>query len=595
MLLNFLPLLLPLAVLLPGAHKQARAATGLTVNFGNTGVQRLAYNGAVLEDLSVFSGDGFHIGHMKATDLNGNLLTGGQYTWGESNAGRSWNPVNETWTYLFSWGKICAQLVQLGNKLDMNVTTVNNAGSGIVFDGATVYPFVLHFPQLPMGFVNPSYEQLAFNTTGPSVTVADFGAGEVAAVNPGASKPLYSGYQPAGMANAYFPIMSGTSIDSMATFFPHNDRPIEPGHTDSFTVSLRFAPAGTPASALARDAYTSWAQAWPPKLQWNDRRIIGTVYLASSPSGNPSRPGGYPNNPRRYFNDGKPGDFDVRTADGLNKFQSRILQQAQSNVQNLQKLGAQGAITWDIEGEAYPQPTSYACAPDQIAQLAPEMESVVTASSSPYKGMKLDDAYFRVMHDGGFRVGVCVRPQRFTLNADGTASQVYLPDARIAGEMIRKMQYAHNRWGATLFYIDSDVETNGANLDASIFEQAAAALPDSLLIPEHTVPKYYAYAAAFQSFLFHTDLGYSGGGIQLLSESVQREFDQRCRPEQAGRIPGAVDRVGAARRYFDGPRGLLAGEQSDCCADVHGCGADTVRKRLCNVLASDMIDPRDAN
>ena len=507
MLLNFLSLLLSLAVLFPGAHKQARAATGLTVNYGNTGIQRLAYNGAVLEDLAALPGDAFHIGHMKATDLNGNLLTGGQYTWGESNAGRSWNPVNETWTYLFSWGKICVQLVQSANKLDMNVTTANNVGSGIVFDGATVYPLVLHFPQLPLGFVNPSYEQLAFNTTAPSVTIADFGAGEVAAVNPGAFKPLYSGYQPAGPVNAYFPIMSGTSIDGMATFFPHNDRPIEPGHTDFFTVSLRFAPSGTPASALARDAYASWAQAWPPKLQWSDRRIIGTVYLASSPSGNPSRPGGYPNNPRRYFNDSKPGDFDVRTGDGLSKFQGRVLQQAQSNVQNLQKLGAQGAITWDIEGEAYPQPTSYACAPDQIAQLAPEMESVVTASSSPYKGMKLDDAYFKVMRDAGFRVGVCVRPQRFALNADSTANQVYLPDGRIASELIRKMEYAHNRWGATLFYIDSDVETNGANLDASIFEQAAAALPDSLLIPEHTVPKYYAYAAAFQSFLFHTDLG----------------------------------------------------------------------------------------
>ncbi len=190
----------------------------------------------------------------------------------------------------------------------------------------------------------------------------------------------------------------------------------------------------------------------------------------------------------------------------MSAFQNRILQQAQSNVQNLRKLGAQGAITWDIEGESYPQPTSYACTPDQIGELAPEMESIITGSSA-YAGMKLDDAYFKIMRDAGFRVGVCVRPQHFTLNANGTANQTYLPDSQIAGELIRKMQYAHNRWGATLFYVDSDVEANGANIDADIFQKAAAALPDSLIIPEETTPKYYAYTAAFQTFIFHTDLG----------------------------------------------------------------------------------------
>lgn len=488
-------------------NTRARAATGLVVTYAPNGIEQVLYNGVVLEDLNQFPSDAFHIWHMKATDLKGNLMTDGPYDWGESNLGRSWNAVNHTWTYQFPWGHIAVEFANAADKLDMTVTTVNHPSSGIIFDGANIYPFVLHFPQLPRGFANPSYEQLAFNTTAPSVILADFGSGEVAAVNPGAYKPVYSGYQPTSPADAYFPIMSGTSIDGMATFFPHNDRPVTPGQTDVFTISLRFASSGTPAVTLAQDAYQCWARVWPAKLAWSDRRIIGTAYLASSPSGDPNRPGGYPNNPRRYFNDSNANDFDVRTVAGLSKFQDRILQQAQSNVDNLRKLGAQGLITWDIEGEAYPQPTSYACAPDQIAELAPEMESVVTSDSSRYSGMRLDDAYFSIMHDAGFRVGVCVRPQHYTLNADGTASQIYLPDSQIAGELIRKMRYAHSRWGATLFYVDSDVETNGANLDAGIFKQIAAALPDSLIIPEETTPKYYAYTAAFQSFLFHTDLG----------------------------------------------------------------------------------------
>lgn len=486
-------------------ERKTMAQSSLKVSFGNQGLQQLSYNGVSLEDLGSNPSDAFHIWHMKVTDLKGNVIANDG--WGESNTGKSWNPSSQTWTYNFAWGSISVQFMQNGNTLDMKVTEKNTANSGVILDGAAIYPLTLHFPKLPNGFYDANYPQLAFNTTGPSVTVADYGSGEVAAVVPDASKPLYSGFQPTGQTLAYTPIISGTSLDGMATFQPHNDRPVAPGQTDSFTVSLRFAPTGTRAASLAADAYQSWAKTWPAQLNWTDKRVIGTVYLASSPQGKVNQPGGYPNNPRRYFNDSQANDFDVRSAQGLAQFQAKVLQQSRNVVQNLHLLNAQGAITWDLEGEQYPQDTSYVCSPDQIAQVAPEMESVITNNSSPYAGMKLDDAYFKIMRDAGFRVGVCIRPQHFTKNGDGTAQQVYLPNASVATEIIRKMKYAHDRWGATLFYIDSTVEANGAVLDAGIFQQAAAALPDSLLIPEETSAKDYAYTAPFKTFLFHGDLG----------------------------------------------------------------------------------------
>ena len=118
--------------------------------------------------------------------------------------------------------------------------------------------------------------------------------------------------------------------------------------------------------------------AWPAQLRWSDRRVIGTVYLASSAQGDEHRATGYDNNPRRYFNDGNANDFDVRTPEGLARFQRRVLQQAATVVTNLRRLKAQGVITWDMEGEQFPMNTSYVCSPDQIATVAPEMESVVT-------------------------------------------------------------------------------------------------------------------------------------------------------------------------------------------------------------------------
>ena len=486
------------------------AQNPLQITYGAQGIQTLSYQGVALENLASSPSDAFHIWHMKLTDLSGSLATCAQCGWGETNNGKSWNAATQTWTYSFVWGTISVQFVQADSTLNMVVTVVNNANSGYIFDGATIYPFVLNFPGLPAGFVNASYPQLAFETTGPGVTVANYGTGEAVFVDPDASKPLYTGYQPTGSNYAYTPIISGTTPDGLPSFQPHYDRPVQPGQTDSFTVSLRFAPAGTPTSSIAADVYQNWAQTWPPQLNWTDRRAIGTVYLASSPTavnGNINQPGGYPNNPRRYFNDSNSSDFDVTTTTGLAQFQTKILQQAAANATNAQRMNAQGVVTWDIEGEQYPQPTSYVCSPDQIAQVAPEMESVVSNTASPYYGMKLDDAYFKTMTDAGLRVGVCVRPQQFTLNADGTASQNFLAASAVAAELIGKIQFAHNRWAATLFYIDSTVDSSGGVLDPSIFQQVAQAFPDSLLMPEESTPKYYAYTAPFLAFIFNGALG----------------------------------------------------------------------------------------
>jgi hypothetical protein len=501
-------LALTLLVLISGTPMLAQP--GLQVTYGSQGVQTLSYQGVVLEDLNQNASNAFHIWHMKMTDLKGNITACSQCGWGENNNGKSWNAATRTWTYRFSWGSISVQFQQSGNTLNMNVTETNLANSGLILDGATIYPFVLNFPQLPAGFINTVYPHYSFETTGPGVITADYGSGEVVAVDPNASKPLYSGYQPTGKGFAFTPIISSTTPDGLAAFDPHNDRPVQPGQTDTFTVSLRFAPSGTGVAGLAADAYKNWAETWPPQLNWTDRRAMGTVYLASSPAavnGNINQSGGYPNNPRRYFNDGKASDFDMTTPAGLALFQARILQQAAANVANARRLNAQGIVTWDIEGEQYPQPTSYACSPDQIAALAPEMESVITDRSSPFAGMKLDDAYFKTMTNAGLRVGVCVRPQQFTLKGDGTAQQNYLPDSAIAAELINKIRFAHSRWGATLFYVDSTVEQNGAVLDASILQQVAQSFRDSLIMPEESTPKYYAYTAPFLSFIDNAATG----------------------------------------------------------------------------------------
>ena len=439
---------------------------------------------------------------MKETDLEGNVLKTGQNDWGEINSGESWDAATYTETYSFTWGTIATHFVKSGNHLNMKVTETNYAGSGIIFDGAEIYPFALHFPQDPAGF--DGYTQYAITTTEPGVSAADFGRGIVTSVLPVESVPMYGGWKAAG-SNTYTPIMTSTAPDGLATFLPSNDVPVQPGHTFSYTVALRFTPDGT--AANAGDAYTSFTSTYPNQMTWTDKRIIGTAYLASSPvnNGDQTQPGGFPTNPRRYFND---PSVDITTTAGLAAFQERVLQTAAANVTNAGALNSQGVVTWDLEGEQYPQNTSYVGSPDQIAAVAPEMETAVLDTGSVYAGMKLDDAYFKTMTDAGLRVGVCLRPQAFTLGANGTASQVYLTsDAQIAANLEKKAQFANARWGVTMFYVDSTVYANGGTLNPNIFQKLITDMPNFLFIPEESTPRYYAYSAPFYSFIFHTTTG----------------------------------------------------------------------------------------
>ncbi len=479
----------------------AKAQT-LSLSFGSKGVQTVSFGRTLLADVGANPADAFHIWHMHCTDLQGTLISDIRCGWGEQNLGEAWDPSTKTETYTFMWGTVATQFVQNGNNLDMVVTEVNNAGSGLILDGAEIYPFVLHFPQEPVGFYG--YTQYGITSTGPAVVPADFGSGVVTSVVPNESLALYGGWKNQG-AQAYSPLMAGTPPDGLATFLPRISSPVQPGQSFTYTVSLRFTPEGT--AANADDAYSSFANTYPSQMTWKDKRALGTAYLASSPasSGDASQPGGFPTNPRRYFND---ASVDVTNPIGMQIFQHRMLAQAAANATNALALNAQGVITWDIEGEQYPQATSYVCSPDQIAAVSPEMESVISDQGSSYHGWKLDDAYFATMSAAGLKVGVCIRPQVFTLSSAGTATQNYLTtNAAIITNLEKKAKYANARWGATIFYVDSSVDSNGGTLDPAIFQQLITDLPGFLFIPEESTPRYYAYTAPFYTFLFHGDLG----------------------------------------------------------------------------------------
>jgi hypothetical protein len=143
---------------------------------------------------------------------------------------------------------------------------------------------------------------------------------------------------------------------------------------------------------------------------------------------------------------------------------------------------AQAAITWDIEGQQFPQNTSFIGDPRLEPTLAPELDPVI-------------DAYFKKFTDSGIKIGMTIRPQQLILSNDN--QQAYQQEVADPGAlMIQKIQYAKQRWGATVFYVDS----NGAPddpMDPAFFQAVVNAVPGILLIPEHSNMRYYSITAPY--------------------------------------------------------------------------------------------------
>jgi hypothetical protein len=207
-------------------------------------------------------------------------------------------------------------------------------------------------------------------------------------------------------------------------------------------------------------------------LHWEDRKPIGQLILATPTARSKT-------NPRGWFNDPA---INITTAAGLADFHQRLLAWADRSVSYLQNLKAQGMVTWDIEGEEYLQPISYIGDPRLVFRLAPEMTDAV-------------DAYFKKFIAAGFRVGVCIRPQQLAFGSRGSAA-VQADSADTGANLIDKIRFAHDRWGATLFYIDSNGNP-GFPLDVQVIRSVAKAFPDVLLIPEHSNLAYYSASAPY--------------------------------------------------------------------------------------------------
>jgi len=439
-------------------------------------------------------------------------------------------PQNASVTQTYSWGSATTQYRATGNKLTMTVTVHNTSSQTI--KRYWMFPLAIQFPATP---ANTS-KNMMFNIDSPSSVWWNYSGGTVDLVNEDVLSPLALGFwqaeNPAGAR--WLVSLNVDPTQSINPNWPAVNRPIAAGATDTFTTSLRFGPPGATEMQLAGDIYARFAATYPRTVTApSPRKPLARLSFNGS-----FRPT-YAKNPRGWLND---PTIDVTTPQGIANFQAKLLAAADAAVFEMIRVGAGGGIIWDIEGQQLDQ--SFIGDPSQAEALAPELVGVL-------------DTFVARFKNAGFPIGFAIRPQAFTvqrgtINISGNkvtwvsgaqfspawvqqayggvitirnsnykitsvSSPTSLTLAANPGNAMgvpymygletntgnpyavlqAKVKYASQRWGATLFYVDSSVDSNDNITPAVVYQQLAQAFPGTRYFPEWMTPRAYAYTYGF--------------------------------------------------------------------------------------------------
>ncbi len=304
---------------------------------------------------------------------------------------------------------------------------------------------------------------------------------------------------------AFTPIISNAITES-----------VPPGQTWHYSFNVRFSATEDSITTLAPEAFSAVQSSFPYLLNWPDRRPIARAFISEGTKRSTLNPRGYLNDPL----------LDVSNA---TLFRQKMLEAADRTLANMNSMDPkpQGLMIWDLEGQEFNHAFTYVGYPSKLPDMAPEMDRIA-------------DEYFKKFTDAGYKVGMTLRPQKFGtgtalpstceyrtggstrdvfVDTDGpygarnyvcTAPNTwqvtaYSPghqvdvndDAEILNILRSKISYARNRWGATIFYVDSTVYTGGTPINFEIWRTLQREFPDTLFFPENEATMYFGSSAPF--------------------------------------------------------------------------------------------------
>ena len=284
---------------------------------------------------------------------------------------------------------------------------------------------------------------------------------------------------------------------------PHMGLPhIPPGETLQLEFSLLFAARDAHRHEVLDAFHMAYRRFQEPMLDWPDRRPIGATFVMSENAQDASF-GIDTINPRRLASPVMDG-IDAFSPGGQVMIRNWMRNYAHRTVSAVRAMNGQGMILWNTEG-AYEVAGHYPGSPDMQTIMAPELSDA------------LDD-YFRIIREAGLRTGVCIRPPQLRWNPDRQVWNMaagnenpdvdplkrnhkrFVPDHvpwwevyPIAERMSAKIAYAKQRWGATLFYVDTSIvyrpfdadrRMRAHTMSTHIYRRIREDHPDVLIIPE---------------------------------------------------------------------------------------------------------------
>jgi hypothetical protein len=110
------------------------------------------------------------------------------------------------------------------------------------------------------------------------------------------------------------------------------------------------------------------------------------------------------------------------------------------------------------------------------------------------------------------RVYVCQSNGTWAL---GGRQAYWQSQAAAAADIISKATYAYNRWGATLFYVDSNGWYGDGPWTAQTWATIQAAVPNALFIPEHSNAMQFPYVSAYNDALTFGSYNSAESGDQI--------------------------------------------------------------------------------
>jgi len=287
------------------------------------------------------------------------------------------------------------------------------------------------------------------------------------------------------------------------------------GGTWATTLWFKFAATQASEQSMTTDAVLAYRSSYPYVQNYPDRRAWAEWYTADHVNATSS-------NPRGYWQDsaldaGDPVAFEAAMQAKLNGLLSTMAALTPK---------PQGVIIWDIEGQEFDHAMTYIGDPSLMPTISPEMDAVA-------------DSIVNQIKDAGYKVGFTLRPMKiltgtslpgtcvaspkdvfvdtdatfpdrgYRCDTTNTWTQTALTDqtaltsvSAVLDNMRPKISYAVNRWGASVFYVDSTVNVGGSPMTTEVWRTLQSEYPGVAFFPENDRFTTLASAAPFNQARF---------------------------------------------------------------------------------------------